>query len=123
MLKPQIMVAVVDDDPSMLKATEDLLGAHGFTAAFFASAEEFLASGAQREANCLLVDIHLGGISGIELRQRLKSDQPALPIIFMTALDDESIRERAFQAGCLAFLRKPFPAHQLIDAIERACAA
>jgi len=123
MRKPHTIVAVVDDDPSMLKATEDLLGAHGITGAFFSSAEEFLASQSPGKANCLLVDVHLGGISGIELRRRLKSAHPELPVIFMTGLDDESIRQQAFRAGCFAYLRKPFPADQLIEAINRACPA
>ena len=123
MARRRTIVAVVDDDPSMLKATEDLLGAHGFMTTLFASAEEFLASGAANEADCLLLDIHLGGISGIELRQQLKSSRPALPVIFMTALNDKSVRQRAINTGCLACLRKPFPARQLMDAIEKACPA
>jgi FixJ family two-component response regulator len=114
-------VAVVDDDPSMLRAAEDLLGAHGFKTSLFGSAEEFLASNAVNQADCLLLDIHLGGLSGIELRKRLKASHSALPVIFMTALDDEAIRQTAIQAGCFACLRKPFPAGQLIDAIEKAC--
>jgi FixJ family two-component response regulator len=120
MQKRRTIVAVVDDDPSMLKAAGDLLDAHGLTACVFVSAEEFLASGAAAQVNCVLLDIHLGGLSGIELRQQLKLSRPALPIIFMTALDDERIRRQALQSGCVTCLRKPFPARQLIDAIEKA---
>jgi FixJ family two-component response regulator len=120
MQKRRTIVAVVDDDPSMLKAAEDLLDAHGCTASLFTSAEEFLASELVTRADCLLLDIHLGGLSGIELRRQLKSSRPALPVIFMTALDDETLRREALQVGCIACLRKPFPARQLFDAIEKA---
>jgi FixJ family two-component response regulator len=118
MQKRRLVVAVVDDDPSMLRAAEELLGTRGFMTALFASAEEFLASGAADEADCLLLDIHLNGLSGIELRQRLKASHPALPVIFMTALED--MREKALGAGCVDYLSKPFLASQLFEAIEKA---
>jgi len=114
------VIAVVDDDPSMLSAVDNLLGAHGFTILKFSSAEEFLGSGAAKRADCLLLDIHLGGLSGLELCQKLKSSDPDLPVIFMTALDDEAVRQLAVRAGCVAFLHKPFGAHRLIKAIETA---
>lgn len=120
MQAPTKVVAVVDDDPSMLSAADNLLGAHGFTTLKFSSAEEFLGSGAAAEADCLLLDIHLSGLSGIELRHKLKSAYPELPVIFMTALDDEAVRQQALRAGCVTFLHKPFPAHQLIEAINGA---
>jgi FixJ family two-component response regulator len=121
MQKRRTIVAVVDDDPSMLKAAADLLDAQGYSASLFDSAEEFLASGQAGRADCILLDIHLGGLSGIDLRQQLKASNPTLPVIFMTALDDETIRQQALRVGCVACLRKPFPARQLIDAIEKAC--
>ena len=114
------VVAVVDDDQSMLNAAESLLDAHGFTTMKFPSAEEFLGSGEAMRADCLLLDIHLDGVSGIELRRQLKVSHPKLPVIFMTALDDEAVRRQALEAGCVTFLHKPFPAHELIEAIERA---
>ena len=120
MLKRRKIVAIVDDDPSMLRATENLLDASGFATKAFASAEEFLARGDATRVDCLLLDIDLGGMSGIELRRQLKSSGSALPIIFMTALDDEALRAEALEAGCIAFLRKPFPARQLMDAIAMA---
>jgi FixJ family two-component response regulator len=110
------VVAVVDDDQSMLSAAENLLDAHGFTTIKFSSAEEFLGD----RADCLLVDIHLNGVSGIELRRQLKVSYPDLPVIFMTALDDDAVRDQALEAGCVTFLHKPFPAHQLIEAIKSA---
>jgi CheY-like chemotaxis protein len=114
------IVAVVDDDPSMLRAAEDLLDAHGFATKVFASAEEFLDRGAANQVDCLLLDIHLGGMSGIELRHQLTASGSTLSVIFMTAIDGEAIREEALKAGCVAYLRKPFLARQLIDAIEKA---
>ena len=114
------VIAVVDDDPSMLSAADNLLGAHGFATLKFLSAEEFLGSAAATQADCLLLDIHLSGLSGIELRHKLKSSHPGLPVIFMTALDDEAVGQQAVRAGCVTFLHKPFPAHQLIKAIETA---
>ena len=120
MLKRRRIVAVVDDDPSMLRAIENLLDARGFAAKLFASAEEFLDRGAAMQIDCLLLDIHLDGMSGIKLRRQLKASGSTLPVIFMTALDDEAMRRQALKAGCVALLRKPFQARQLFDAIERA---
>jgi len=117
---PQKIVAVVDDDSSMLGATRDLLEVHGFVTRIFASAEEFLDSGASAQVDWLLLDIHLGGISGIELRRQLTATISTLPVIFMTALDDEHTRAEAHSAGCVAFLRKPYSKRELIDAIEKA---
>jgi FixJ family two-component response regulator len=114
------VVAVVDDEPTMLKAIERLLNAHGFVTRSFASAEAFLDGDAQTEACCLVLDIHLGGMSGIDLRQRLAEAGFPLPVIFMTAVDDEATRRQAMDAGCVAYLRKPFPAKTLIGAIGKA---
>jgi FixJ family two-component response regulator len=122
MPKRKKVVAVVDDDPSMLKAAETLLDAHGFATKTFASAEEFLDRGAATEVDYLLLDIHLGGMSGIELRRQLKASGSVLPIIFMTALDDEAIPEMALNGSGVTCLRKPFPAYQLIEAIAKAAA-
>lgn len=117
MAKKRKVVAVIDDDSSMLGAAESLLDANGFATALFASAEAFLASGLETQVDYLVLDIHLQGISGIELRRRLLVSRPSLPVIFMTAVDDDAIRQEALRAGCVACLRKPFPAHQLFDAI------
>ena|SRR5689334_8056439 len=114
------LVAIVDDDPSMLRAARDLLDAHGFQTAVFPSAEEFLANKLVPEADYLLLDIHLTGMSGIELQRQLQASHIAIPVIFMTALDDETIRLQALETGCVDCLQKPFPARQLIDAIAKA---
>ena len=113
------VITVIDDDPAMLKAVERLLGAKGFDVETFASAETFLAA-VSTKADCLVVDIHLGGMSGIELRRRLIASGSELPIIFITALDDETTRKEAMEAGCVAFLRKPFLAESLVGAIDKA---
>jgi FixJ family two-component response regulator len=120
--KPTKTIAVVDDDPSMLRGIVRLLSAHGFGTQAFASAEAFLDDAGARSAACLVLDIHLGGISGIELRRRLTASGSRLPVIFITAHDDEATREQAIAAGCIAYLRKPFSSHLLINAIKEAIA-
>ena len=116
----QQIVAVVDDDPGMLKSIERLLKAHKYQTATFTSAEEFLDDAEARAATCLVLDIHLGGMSGIDLRRRLAASGSSLPIIFISAVDDESVHEEALATGCVAYLRKPFLAHLLIGAIGKA---
>jgi FixJ family two-component response regulator len=113
---------VVDDDASMLKSITRLLTAYGFVTQTFTSAEALLARGDTCAATCLLLDIHLGGISGIELNRRLSAAGSRCPIIFMTAIDDEATRQEAIDAGCIAFLRKPFGANLLLDAIGKVAA-
>jgi len=103
----------------MLQGLKRLLSAHGFRVRTFASAESFLDGIANCEVDCLLLDIHLGGISGIDLLRRLTSSRTDLPVIFMTAIDSQATRQEAFDAGCIAFLKKPFLAKLLIDAINR----
>lgn len=117
--KRKKIVAVVDDDRSFLKGIQNLVEAHGFVTEGFGSAQEFLDRGATNQFDCLLLDIRLGGMSGIELRRQLKASGSTLPVIFMTALSDEAVRLQALKAGCIAFLRKPFPSQLLIDAIEK----
>ena len=120
MTKRQNTIAIVDDDPSMLRATKDLLEAQGFSTREFSSAEEFLIRGVAAHVDCLLLDIHLGGMSGFELRNQLKISGSTLPVIFITALDDQDTRAQAQKAGCVAFLRKPYSKRQLMDAIRKA---
>ena len=113
-------IAVIDDNPSMLQGLNRLLSAYGFRVQTFVSAESFLGDIANCEADCLLLDVHLGGMSGIDLQRRLTSSGADLPVIFMTAIDNEATRQEAFDAGCIAYLRKPFLAKLLIDAINGA---
>jgi len=112
------VVAVVDDDSSMRTGLERLLQAYGFETEVFSSAEAFL--GATSAAECLLLDIHLGGIGGFELRRRLADAGSKVPVIFMTAFDDEATRREAEDVGCVAYLRKPFAGRLLMDAIAQA---
>jgi FixJ family two-component response regulator len=120
MLASRETVAVVDDDPDLLKAIGRVLSAHGFHCDCFASAEAFLEAGRTREPACLVLDIHLGGMSGIELRRRLKASHSRLPVIFITSIDDEAAYHEALDVGCVAYLRKPFRARALMDAIGKA---
>lgn len=118
----QQVVAVVEDDPGMLQSIERLLKAYNFQTATFASAEAFLDGPAASAATCLVLDIHLGGMTGIELRRRLAASGSDLPVIFISAVDDEAVHEMAMQAGCVAYLRKPFLGKVLIGAINKAVA-
>ena len=86
---------------------------------FFCSAEAFL-NMTLEQVDCLLLDIHLGGLSGIGLRQRLEASGSSLPVIFMTGLDDAATREQALLAGCIAYLQKPVPSRELMDALHKA---
>lgn len=113
-------VAVVEDDPSMRRSLERLLGAHGFPTEGHASAESFLGRNPAGGVACVIVDIHLGGMSGLELRSLLTSSSPNLPVIFITAIDDEVLMKAARKLGCSAFLHKPFPAASLIAAVTNA---
>ena len=112
----------IDDDASLLKSVARLLAHHGIESRTFASAEALLESDGVQTATCLLLDIHLGGISGIELQRRLTASGSKWPVIFMTANDDEATRNEAMDAGCIAYLRKPFAQHVLLDAISKAVA-
>jgi FixJ family two-component response regulator len=120
MLTWRRLVAVVEDDPDMRKGLQRVLNVHGFDTEVFPSAEAFLAANAKTEAVCLILDIHLGGMSGIELRRRLSASDCKLPIIFITAVDDDVIEREAMETGCVAYLHKPFPANLLIGAIDKA---
>jgi FixJ family two-component response regulator len=114
------IVAVVDDDPDMLRAIERLLIVRGFLVEAAHSAEAFLASGASRYADCLLLDIHLGKMSGFELRDLLTAAGCPIPIVFITAFDDERTRQQALRAACVDCLHKPFTSQLLFAAIQKA---
>lgn len=116
------VVIVVDDNPGFLKSVARLLTVHGITARTFNSAEALLNQNNIQTATCLLLDIHLGGISGIELQRKLAATGSTCPIIFMTAIDDDNTRKVAMDMGCVAYLRKPFSPHLLLDAITKAAA-
>ena len=116
------VVIVVDDNSDFLKSVARLLTVHGFAVQTFTSAEALLDNSDVQTAACLLLDIHLGGISGIELQRRLAALGSNCPVIFMTAKDDDATRKEAADAGCITYLRKPFAPQLLLDAIRKAAA-
>ena len=122
MMAQPTLVIVVDDNASLLKSVARLLAHHGIDSRTFATAEALLESESVQTASCLLLDIHLGGISGIELQRRLAASGSNRPVIFMTANDDEATRNEAMDTGCIAYLRKPFPQDVLLNAISKAVA-
>jgi FixJ family two-component response regulator len=117
---PQHTVAVIDDDPSLRKALARLLSVVGYRVEAFASAEDFLSAVGSSKANCLLVDINLGGLSGLDLVRRLMSAGRNLPVVFMTGSKGDTVRQQCIDLGCVAFLRKPVPESVLMKTIARA---
>jgi FixJ family two-component response regulator len=120
MIAQPTVVIVVDDNAGILKGVSRLLACHGIESRAFASAEALLESDSVQTATCLLLDVHLEGISGIELRRRLTASGSKCPVIFMTADNDEATRNEAMDSGCIAYLRKPFEQHVLLNAISKA---
>ena len=114
------VVAAVDDDFRVRESIESLLSSAGFTPWIFASAEEFLESGTLASAACLITDVRMPGVDGLELQRRVGLDRPGLPVIFVSAHYDDETRGRAMGQGAAAFLYKPFDAAELLGAIERA---
>jgi len=113
-------IVVVEDDASMMQAIQRLLQAVGFRSLTFSSAEALLQSGAAAGAACFVFDIHLPGISGLELSRRLVEGGTRVPVIFITAHDEAATREAAERSGAVAFLLKPFPGRSLLAAISQA---
>jgi FixJ family two-component response regulator len=115
-----LLLSVVDDDESVRESLPDLLRACGFAAQAFASAEEFLASSAVEQTRCLILDIAMPGMTGFDLQQELALRWPELPIVFITAFGDETVRSRALEAGAVECLFKPFSETALLDAVAAA---
>src|SRR5262245_62303710 len=113
-------VAVVDDDELMRGALQGLLKEAGLPARAFASGEEFLRSGAQHLSSCLIADIRMPGMSGLDLQARLNAEHVRVPIIFITAHGDERIREHALRSGAAGFLAKPFDDDVLLRSVRAA---
>jgi FixJ family two-component response regulator len=114
------LVAIVDDDDSMRIALHGLMKAVGLPAQAFASAEKFLESGQQRQASCLIADIRMPGISGLELQAKLNAERCKIPTIFITAHGDSVMRMQALRAGAVEFLAKPFDDEVLLESVRAA---
>lgn len=114
------MIAIVDDDESMRVSLKGLVRSLGYAVETYPSADAFLASPAARTCACIISDIQMPGLSGLELQERIRALRPGTPFIFITAFGDERTQARALQAGANCFLRKPFDGATLVACIERA---
>jgi FixJ family two-component response regulator len=114
------LIAIVDDDNSVQSALQDLIESEGLFTLCFGSAEEFLDSGSQHNAACLIADVRMPGISGIELQAKLKADRCRIPIIFITAHGDAKMRIQAMRDGAVEFLTKPFDNAVLLETVHAA---
>jgi FixJ family two-component response regulator len=113
-------VCVIDDDEDVVRAVRRLLRSAGFAIDTFASAEEFLDPGNQARPDCLVLDVHLRGLSGFDLQDLLEASGRSIPIVFVTAHDDTGTRERAQRAPTSGYLAKPFEDRSLLSAIHHA---
>jgi FixJ family two-component response regulator len=114
------VISIVDDDESVRTATESLVRSLGYDAATFASAEEYLLSHYVHDTSCLITDLVMPGMSGVDLQDRLIAEGNDTPVIFITACFDEMTRTRALEAGAHGFLRKPFSEESLIECLDSA---
>ena len=117
--KPNL-VAIVDDDDLMRGALQGMLRSVGLRSQAFASAEEFLRSGQQHQTACLIADIRMPGMSGLELQAKLSAERCRIPTIFITAHGDEKMRMQALRAGAVEFLAKPFDDEALLESVRAA---
>ena len=117
------LISVVDDDESVRESLPDLLREFGFAARAFSSADEFLASDFIEQTKCLLLDITMPGMSGPDLQQELKRRRQEIPIVFITAQRDETVRSRLIEHGAVECLFKPFSETALLDALNEALRA
>lgn len=116
----RVLVTIVDDDASIRTGLCNLLRATGYAVELANSAEDFLSTLPRAAPNCLITDIQMPGISGLELQAILRTLWPSLPIIVMTAFPEPAVRERALAEGALCFLGKPFEAQELLGCLEMA---
>jgi FixJ family two-component response regulator len=117
------VISIIDDDESVREATKSLVRSLGYKAAVFASAEEYLQSDWLDDSSCLITDLHMPGMSGADLQDRLIADGRQIPMIFMTAYYEEKVRDRVLDAGAYGFLRKPFNDESLIECLDKALTA
>ena len=116
-------IAVIDDDASVRAATNNLLSSHGYIVHTFASAEEFLRSNQMHDASCIVADVHMPAMSGLDLLIHMRAQGHRAPFIFITAFPDENVRARALKAGAICFLCKPFAGPTLIKYLDNALEA
>ena len=114
------VISIIDDDASVRVATHRLVSSLGHVAHTFASADDFFRSSQLNNTSCVIADVHMPGMSGIELQNLLKTQGHRLPIIFITAFPEESVRAKALEAGAACFLSKPFDAQILIKHLDAA---
>jgi FixJ family two-component response regulator len=121
--KERPLVSVVDDDESVRESLPDLLREFGFAVRAFSSAKEFLASDCLDETRCLILDVAMPGMSGPELQRELKLRQPRIPIVFITAQREDTVRPQVLEQGAIECLFKPFSDTALLDAVNLALGA
>ena len=114
------LVAIVDDDESVQRALQDLIESDGLSALCFGSAEQFLDSEARNKAACLIADVRMPGLSGLELQAKLKAERCPIPVVFITAHGDAEMRIHAMREGAVEFLRKPFDDAVLLEIVHAA---
>jgi FixJ family two-component response regulator len=114
------LISIIDDDPSVRLATQSLVRSLGYTTEVFCSTEEYLQSGRVGDSCCVITDLHMPGMSGTDLQDRLIADGHQIPIIFVTAYFEERTLARVMDAGAVGFLRKPFADERLIECLDRA---
>jgi len=121
MTNPTIHIVVgVDDDIRIRESIESLVESAGFESLLFSSAEEFLKSGKLAEVSCLITDVRMSGMDGVELQRRVRLDRPQLPVIFISGHRDDEVLRLALQGGAFAFMYKPFDPGDLLGAVNRA---
>lgn len=114
------VISIVDDDESVREATRGLVRSLGYRACTFSSAEEFLSSDSVQNTACLITDVQMPGLSGVELQRRLTADGLRIPIIFITAFPEAKLQARVLKAGAIGYLSKPFDENSLIGCLDTA---
>jgi FixJ family two-component response regulator len=116
----RVLVSVVDDDESVRESLPDLLKEFGFDARAFSSGQEFLASDSVKRSGCLILDVHMPGMNGLDVQRELRACGHNIPIIFITGQADGGLRTRALEGGAVSFLLKPFSDTALLESVQNA---
>ena len=119
-MKQVAVISIVDDDEAVREATKSLVRSLGYRAATFCSAEEFLGSEQLEATACLITDVRMPGMSGVELHNRLIADGLSMPVVFISAFSDERVQEEILESGAIGYLHKPFDEDRLIEYIDMA---